>query len=297
MPTRAVPAESGNSGRIIAAFAVCLTILLEFWPSLQSAALLALRNDRYLQVLLAPLACAALMFWNRAAVFADAQYSPQLGIPLVLGATLLGIGAVEYGQPATEGVGLVLGIAAAILMWFAGFVLCFGARSFWAGLYPLSCLLLMIPPPSSWMERVAAALQSGSAEVTYIMLRAAQMPVLRHGMDFSLRGLNFEIGPECSGIHSTLALLMVAIGAAYVYLRSGWARAVLILLTVPIVVVKNATRIVVITTLGAYVNRIFVDGPFHHKFGGLVFSVVGVTLLFLALVALRKLEARGRHSA
>jgi hypothetical protein len=39
------------------------------------------------------------------------------------------------------------------------------------------------------------------------------------------------------------------------------------------------------------VNRIFVDGPFHHKFGGLVFSVVGVVLLFLALVTLRKLEA------
>src|SRR5262249_52340269 len=145
--------------------------------------------------------------------------------------------------------------------------------------YPLSCLLLMIPPPSSWMDRIAAGLQYESAEVTYIMLRVAHLPVLRHGMDFSLRGLNFEVGPECSGIHSTLALLMVAIGAAYVYLGSGWTRALLVLLTVPIVVVKNAARIVVISTLGAYVNRIFVDGPFHHKFGGLVFSVVGVALL------------------
>src|SRR5262245_1635522 len=154
MATSALPAESGKISRNIAVFAICLTVVLVFWPSFASAMALAIRNDRYLQVLLAPLACAALMFWNRTAIFAESRYSPHVGIPLVLGATAFGIAAVEYGQAGTEGVGLVLGVSAGILLWLAGFVLCYGVQSFWAGLYPLCCLLLMIPPPTSWMDRV-----------------------------------------------------------------------------------------------------------------------------------------------
>ena len=289
MRITALPSESSKTSNAAGAFAVCLTVVLLFWPSIQTAMALAVRDDRYLHVLLAPLACAFLMFWNRSAIFAEARYSPNAGIPLLLCATVLAL--------ACAGASLALSVSAAVLVCFAGFVLCYGVRSFRAGLYPLCCLLLTIPPPALWMERVAAWLQRGSADVAYFIFRLTPFPVLRHGIDFSLAGLNFEIGPECSGIHSTLALMMVAIGAAYVYLRTGWARTVLLLLIVPIVLVKNALRIVVISTLGAYVNRVFVDGAFHHRFGGLVFSAVGVVLLFAVLLGLQKVERRARHIA
>jgi exosortase len=115
--------------------------------------------------------------------------------------------------------------------------------------------------------------------------------VLRHGVQVSLPGLNFEIAPECSGIRSSLALLLVAIVAGYVYLRSPWARSALIFLTVvPILVLRNAFRIAVISSLGAYVDRAFVDGPFHHQYGGLLFSLLGVTFFALALAMLQRVE-------
>jgi exosortase len=174
----------------------------------------------------------------------------------------------------------------------AAFVLCYGVQSFRAGLYPLCCMFLLIPLPPSWMDRVAAGLQHGSAAVSYEILRLSGIPVLRRGMLFSLPGLDFEVAPECSGIRSSLALMMVAIVAGYVYLRSGWARSALILLTVPIVLFKNAVRIVVISTLGAFVDRVFIDGPFHHRYGGLLFTVVGVVLFVLVLAGLQKVERR-----
>jgi exosortase/archaeosortase family protein len=87
-----------------------------------------------------------------------------------------------------------------------------------------------------------------------------------------------------------LALLMVSLIAAYLFLRSGWSRAALILLTVPIALIKNAARIVTIAILGAYVDRIYIDGPLHHKYGGLVFSVFGAILFVLALAGLQRLE-------
>jgi exosortase len=256
--------------------------LLLFWPSLVSAFSLAVNNDRYLQVLIAPLLTAFLIFWNRRAIFQQSRYNLPAGIPLILAATLLGIVFRTHSLPLT--------IFASTMMVLSEFLLCFGAESFRAALYPLGCLFLMVPYPAAWMDRVAASLQYGSADVSYRLLRVTGLPVFRHDLVFSLPGLDFQVGPECSGIHSSLALLMVSLIASYLYLRSGWSRLALILLTVPIAMIKNAARIVTIAMLGAYVNRIYIDGPLHHKYGGLVFSVLGAILFVLALVGLQRVE-------
>jgi exosortase len=253
-----------------------------FWPSLIAAFGPAFHDDRYLQVLIAPFLAAFLIFWNRKAIFPQARYSLAAGLPLIAAAALLGIVFRSRSLPLT--------IFAVTVMVLSGFLVCFGATSFRAALYPLGCLVLMIPYPAAWMDRVAASLQYGSADVSYLLLRVTGVPIFRHDLVFSLPGLDFQVAPECSGIHSSLALLMVSLIAAYLCLQSGWSRAALILLTVPIALVKNAARIVVIAILGAYVDRIYIDGPLHHKYGGLVFSVLGAILFVLALVGLQHLE-------
>jgi exosortase len=289
MRSKVLPAGFSQTARVIAIFAIGLSSLLLFWPSLKTALGLALRDDRYLQIVLAPLMSSFLVFWQRTEIFSQARYSPRVGIPLLSVAVLLGL-ASAFHEPGSESAGLLLEILAMVLIWMAGFVLCYGVQSFWAALYPLCCLFLMLPLPPSWMDRINTVFQYGSAEGSYRLLRLSGIPVLRHGVQFSLPGLNFEIAPECSGIRSSLALLMVAIVAGYVYLRSPWARLALIFLTVPIVILKNAVRIAVISALGAYVDRAFVDGPFHHQYGGLLFSLLGVALFVLALTILQKVE-------
>jgi exosortase len=264
-------------------FSALLTAdLIVLWPSIVSAFSLAVHNDRYLQVLIAPLLAAFLIFWNRRAIFRQARYNLSAGIPLVAIAALLSVIFLSRSLP--------LAILAGVLWMLSGFLLCFGAQSFRAALYPLICLFLIVPYPATWMDRVAATLQYGSADVSYRLLRVTGVPVFRHDLVFSLPGLDFQVGPECSGIHSSLALLMVSLIAAYLFLRSGWSRAALILLTVPIALIKNAARIVTIAILGAYVDRIYIDGPLHHKYGGLVFSVFGAILFVLVLAGLQRLE-------
>jgi len=291
MGTNIMAAGSSRANRHLSIFAVCLPTLVLFWPTLKTAISLALRDDRYLQILLAPLVCLFLICWQRTEIFSKARYSPRAGIPLLSLAILLGVVAV-YRDPGSESTGLPVAVCAIIFAWMAAFVLCYGVESFRAAIYPLSCLFLMIPLPPSWMDQIAAGFQHGSAAVSYKILRLSGIPVFRHGMVFSLPGLDFEVAPECSGIRSSLALMTVAIVAAYVYLRSGWARLALILLTVPIALFKNAVRIVSISTLAAYVDRIYVDGPFHHMYGGLLFSVVGMVIFVLVLAGLQRIERR-----
>ena len=295
MQSKVIPAESSEAARNVAILAICLSSLLVFWPSLKTAIALSIRDDRYLQVAVAPLMSLFLIFWQRTEIFAHARFSPRAGVPMLSLGVLLAIVSL-YFKPGSEGAGLLFAIFTIVLVWMAGFLLCYGAQSFRAGLYPLFCMFLMIPLPPSWMDLINSAFQHGSAAVSFQILWLSGIPVARHGMQFSLPGLNFEIAPECSGIRSSLALIMVAIVAGYVYLRSGIARSALILATIPIVVFKNSLRIVVITTLAAYVDRVFLDGPFHHQFGGLVFSLVGAALFALVLAIIQYIERRRKDT-
>ena len=116
-------------------------------------------------------------------------------------------------------------------------------------------------------------------------------------MRLSLPGLEIEVAPECSGIHSCLALALVGLLASRVFLRSGWSRLALVVATVPIAVFKNAIRISVLASLGAYVNRAVLFGPIHRN-GGMVFTPLAVVLLVMLLLTLQKAEmwATRRHA-
>jgi len=289
--TRVLPMPSSSSARHFLMAAVCVMGLFALLPTARAAFHLALHDDRYLQVIVAPVACAFLLFWRRAQIFTESRYSAKSGIPLFVAATLFGILLQDQGRQASAD-GPPIVVAALLGIWLGAFYLCYGLNTIRAALYPLACLLLAIPVPPGWMDRVAAGLQSGSASLSYAILRVSGVPVFRQGMVFSLPHLNFEVGPECSGIHSSMALIMIAVIAGYVYLRSGLSRLAVILLTIPIALFKNAVRIVTISLLGAYINRSFVDGPFHHRYGGLVFSMLGGFLFVLLLIALQRAEQR-----
>jgi exosortase len=278
-------------GRNAVLLMACSLTILVFGPALKTVLGLALHDDRYLQIAVGPLACGLLLFWRRTEIFSNTRSYSRGGILVFSIALLIGMLA-RFGNPGSDETNLRFAVLALVLMWISTFALCFGARSFRVALYPLCCLFLMIPLPRSWMDWIASALQHGSAALSYEMLRWSGIPVFHSGTLFSLPGLDFEVAPECSGIRSSLALVAIAIVAGYIYLRSGLSRFVLVLMTIPIALFKNAIRIDSIALLGAYVDRVFITGSLHHRYGGLLFSVVAVALFVPLLGGLQKIEGR-----
>jgi exosortase len=183
-----------------------------------------------------------------------------------------------------------------VLVWIAGFVLCYGMRSFHAALFPLFFLLLMIPIPTLVLDNTVLALQKGSSQVTYALFKLLGVPVFWQGFRFSLPGVEIEIAKECSGIRSSLALFITGILAAHVFLRSGWRMIVLSLSTIPLAIFKNAVRIVTLSWLGVYVDRSFLFGRLHHQ-GGILFALVALAIFVPLLFALQESESRAhiRH--
>jgi len=271
---------------------ILLSTAALFQGHLKAAAGLAFHDDRYIEIAVAPILCVLLLCWERVRIFEKARFSPRSGVPLLALAMLLCLTVMRGAAGTDEGARLSLAMFAIVLVWMAAFILCYGVRSFQIAMIPLCCLFLMVPAPSAWMDQATIGLQHASAGTSFAILRLVGIPVFKQGMIFMLPGVTVEVAQECSGIRSCLVFLLVAILASRVCLRSVWTRWALIASMIPIAIFKNAVRIVVISSLSAYVDPGYLHGWLHHE-GGVVFSLVGIAIFVPLLYTLQWFENMG----
>ncbi len=160
-----------------------------------------------------------------------------------------------------------------------------------AALFPLLLLLLAIPLPEVILSRVVYALEKGSTDITYAIFKTLRVPTLRDGFFLTVPGITIEVAPECSGIRSSVAMLITCLLAAHYYLRTWWGSLVFMILVVPVAMIKNGIRIATLTLLSLYVDPSFLKGSLHRD-GGFVFFFIGLAILAVALVGIRRLERR-----
>ena len=104
-----------------------------------------------------------------------------------------------------------------------------------------------------------------------------------------------EVAEECSGIRSTWVLLITAVLAAHLFLRSTWRRTVLVMLVLPLGVIRNGFRIVVIGWLCVRYGPHMIDSLLHRE-GGPVFFGLTLIPLFALLWWFRRGERRARQT-
>ncbi len=163
-----------------------------------------------------------------------------------------------------------------------GFAYFFGRRALLSAQFPLLFLLFAVPPPQFLLDRVISLLQHGTANLSGIFFELTGVPVLREGIVFHLTTVNIEVARECSGIRSSIALLILAVLAGHFVLQGVWRKLVFIVAGIGIMIVKNAIRIVTLTLLANYVEPGFLFGKLHRE-GGVVFFLIGLLLLWPVL--------------
>lgn len=257
---------------------------------------LSLSNDPYVYILLIPAISAFFLYSEWPKVIGSAapqarEYSGIFAAILAVALIMYGLLALSFVKPPAEYV-LSLKVACVLLVWTAAFAFCYGTRALRVASFPLLLLLLMVPIPSNLMDKIIAGLQWGSAGATEGLFRLGGVPMFRVGVRFDLPGVSIEIAKECSSIHSGSALFISGLLMGHLFLRSLPARVVLTLLTLPLAMLTNAVRITTLWYLATRVDMGFLHGDLHHK-GGIVFSVVSLSLLMGSLWLLRKLEGGG----
>jgi exosortase len=209
-----------------------------------------------------------------------------LAIVPVIGGFLLAMGAASLSIR-------TLGI---VLIWTGGFLLCFGMENFRKMMFPVLSLLFMIPIPAAVLQTVIWALQKGSAEAVAILFKLTGTPFFRDGFTFVLPGLNIEIATQCSGIRSSLAVLISSLLAGHLMLRTGWRKLVLVLIAIPLMMFKNGVRIAVLSLLAIHVDKHWLTGSDLHRDGGILFFTLALLMLWPVLWVLRKSEKNATNS-
>jgi exosortase len=246
------------------------SILLS-WTAFAALLRYSFGNDDASHILLIPLISAWLMFIDRRRIFTSLSSDVMTGLALLLPGIAAVVWSIRIQSPSLCACGLVI-------VWIAGFALAFGREALKAARFPLMFLFLFIPLPEALLSRVVYFLQKGSTEISALLFGLTPLPVLREGFVFHLPRFSIEVARECSGIRSSIALLVLAILVGHFYLRTWWKQLVFVLAGFAVMIVKNGIRIVTLTMLASYVDPGFLYGNLHHE-GGVVFFMIGLLLM------------------
>jgi len=264
-----------------------LLIALLNVDKLWALAQLALVNPTVSHVVGVPFVALVLIYSDRDIIFNAARPEPLVGGSLALaGLALSFLSYKALNVPAAPLMVAMLGVA---LAWVGGFVMMYGLASARAALFPLAFLLFVIPIPTVVMDGATQFLKNGSSEAVAGLFTLTGTPFHRQGFVFSLPSFVIEIADECSGIRSSIALLLTGLLAGHQFLRKPWTKIVLVLMILPIAVIKNAIRIVGLSLLAMHVDQSFLTGQLHHE-GGFVFFLLALGLLAPLFVLLKRSE-------
>jgi len=177
----------------------------------------------------------------------------------------------------------------------AGGFLFLGQKWMVAASFPAAFLFFVVPLPDGVLEWMETSLQSASAEAADLFFFISRTPVMREGVFFELPGFSMQVGQECSGIQASWVLFISTVLASALFLKSPWRRAVLILAVVPLGILRNGFRIMVIGLLCIHQGPHMIDSVIHRK-GGPLFLALSLIPLAIILWWLRKGERPGRGS-
>jgi exosortase len=255
--------------------------LLICWRQIATVLQLAWHVDEYTHILLILPVSLSLIYLERSNLRRKVSYAPVAGAVLAGLSIAIGVVATIHAYRFSEDVSLSIAIASLVMFWIACIVGCYGGTIFKSLLFPFLFLFLLVPPPLFLLDRAISYLQSASTEATFTLFKFTGLPVLKSGFLLTFPTLQIEVAKECSGIRSSIMLLLTGLILAHLFLRPLWSKVVFILFIVPFSVGKNAIRIFALSMLGMYVDPGFLYGRLHHE-GGIVFFLIALAgLLFL----------------
>lgn len=238
------------------------------------------------QCLFVPFLVGWMVYWLRPRL----RELPVQGSPQGYGLLVVGLMIYILGYLAEN---YYIGIVALQIVYAGLIVLFLGWRFMRALFFPWAFLLFMWP--YGFFEDIAF-------ELRMLMSSLSHHVLLLMGVANALNGtaivsppgqtpsFGIDIADPCSGIRSLFALVMVAALAAFVLFRHAWQKAVIVVAAVPLVILGNLVRIIILTLASIHFGEAFAlgvnDQPswFHEGAGYLVYLINFVSLLGLGWV-------------
>lgn len=269
--------------------AYCLCLALAHASVLRALYDYSRENVSASHVVAIPIVSAVLIFQKRVSIFSKVRTSWFVGLAIVLFGAGLAIAARLFWNAAEPADLLPWTVGAFVVLLVGGFVLLYGWDASEAALFPLCFLVFTVPIPEAVLNGATHLLKQGSTEAVAALFALTGTVYHREGFVFTLPNLVIEIADECSGIRSSIALLLTGLLASHSLLNNPWAKVVLLVAILPVALLKNSIRIVSLSLLAIHVDPSFLTGQLHHE-GGVVFFLFSLGLLAPLFALLHRWE-------
>jgi exosortase C (VPDSG-CTERM-specific) len=247
-------------------------------------------SDVHSYVLLIPFVTSYLIYirWDQLSNTFTTSWGPAGALAAV------GVGAlfaIQYFSNLGRNDHMTLVALSFVCFAITGAFLFLGTKWARSAMFPLFFLAFMIPLPEIVVDTLEEASKQASAEVASWLFLITGTPFLRSQTLFQLPGITIAVAKECSGIRSSLVLIITSLLAANMFLRTTWRRALLVAAVIPLGLLRNAVRILVISLLCVHIGPHMIQSVIHRR-GGPFFFALSLLPLFAMLWWFRRQEIK-----
>jgi len=149
--------------------------------------------------------------------------------------------------------------------------------------FPVMFLIFMVPLPQVMIINISFKMKMMAAQVATSIINLMGIHAIRDGSIVYLKPeTSLTIGSPCSGLSSLIAL--TALGALYAYLvkMSRIRKIILFALSIPIALIANILRIVLLLLVGFAYDAKIATGEFVHGFLAFLLYLFAIAGLIIA---------------
>lgn len=159
------------------------------------------------------------------------------------------------------------------------FLMRFGWAAMQAHWFPFVYAAFLIQPPGWAVDAVTQPLKTLVSAASTELMQAAGIPVYREGVTLYVAQYQLLVEDACAGMNSLIGLISISLFYIYVLRGAGWRYSLmLVCLIVPVAILANMVRIMLLVLLTWYAGDAVAQGFLHNSAGFLVF------VLALALI-------------
>ena len=144
--------------------------------------------------------------------------------------------------------------------------------------FPAFVLLFMVPLPLQVIAQISLRMKLLVTEIATRVIDLAGIAIVSSGSTIYLGDATVIVGNACSGLSSLISLLFLGIVVAYLSELTIGRRVILLLASVPIAVVSNVFRVMLLALIAYRWGNKSIEGTIHDISG---YAVFGVAFLLL----------------
>ena len=169
-----------------------------------------------------------------------------------------------------------------MLIVLAGMVLHFFGREVFKKIaFPIAFLFFMIPLPMVVIANISFKLKLFAAKVATFILNSMGITAIQQGSIIHMRSAHVIVDDVCSGVRSLVSLAALGSIAAYWMKSSMGKRLILFISTVPIAIITNVCRVIILSCVSEIWGAEHATGFLHDATGFMVFALACVLLYFV----------------